>query len=412
MEPIEYLRLLRRRWRLLVASVLIAATAAWVTAPGDNGAEIVRYRADTTVVRDAQAAAPQALATVQLFMKTGEVPRRVADRVDFQGNPLVLARGLEFELDEAVGTMTITATGDSPEAAAALANAVVEETLAYLGEQAQAQTQDAISNATADVERLQSDIDDLQREIREAEDGEEPTELLVARRDAKLTQYGTALTTQESLANQPAPSAGYLVLEPADADLAAPADGGFEAPRSRPARAAIGFVLGLLLGAGAILLVERVDPRLYTREQVEEAFGLPVVAEIPDAVTGGEHEIVTITEPASALTESYRSLRASLLLMPTLVLAGGGSRPRDGGDGAEPRVVLVTSPEPGDGKTTTVANLAAGFAEAGRSVLVLGCDFRRPMIHRYLGAAGEPGLADVFTGATPDLIDVIQGTTV
>lgn len=412
MEPFEYLRLLQRRWRLLAACVLVAATAAWVTAPGQQSADSVRYQADSTIVRDSTAEAPQALATVQLFMRTGEVPRRVADRVGFDGNPLLLARSLAFETDDAIGTLSVRATGDSPEEAADLANAFVDETLAFLGEEAQARQQEAIDATTAEVARLQAEIDGLEAQIDQAEAAGASTALLEAQRDARLTSYGSVLAEQGALADQAAPSAGYEVLEPALAELAGPVDGGISAPRSRPVRAAIGVVVGLLLGAGAILLVERVDPRLYTREQVEEAFGLPVVAEIPDAQPEGEHRIATITEPASALTESYRSLRASLLLMPTVVLTGTGGRSREEERDGEPAVVLVTSPEPGDGKTTTVANLAAGFAEAGRNVLVLGCDFRRPMIQQYFGASNDRGLADVFTGSTTELLEVVQPTNV
>jgi capsular exopolysaccharide synthesis family protein len=75
-------------------------------------------------------------------------------------------------------------------------------------------------------------------------------------------------------------------------------------------------------------------------------------------------------------------------------------------------VVLVTSGAPGDGKTTTVANLAATMAESGRSVLVLGCDFRRPEVHRYFEVAAAPGIADVLTGsATRRLEDIARPTT-
>jgi Mrp family chromosome partitioning ATPase len=412
-EPVDYLRLFRRRWQLLAACVLVAAAAAWFTAPSGEDDSLVEYEASATIVRDAQASSPQALATVELFMKTGEVPRRVAERVGFAGNPLVLARSIGIEGDEQVGTLTVTARDDSPAAAAELANAFTEETLSFMGEQAQATQVDATERINAEVSDLQTDIDDLASQIQAAEDQGEPTELLEAQRDAKLSQYGAALTEQQQLADRLAPTAGYLVLEPAAAELASPAEGGFNAPRSRPVRGAIGAMLGLLLGAAAILVVERVDPRLNTREQIEEAFGLPVVAEIPDVAGLAANSIVSATAPSSAGAEAYRSLRASLLLMPTLSLGSHGAHLRDGDAHArtEPRVVLITSPEPGDGKTTTVANLAAGFAETGRSVLVLGCDFRRPQIHVYLGAAERPGLADVFVGnGRLDLIDILQPT--
>ena len=67
--------------------------------------------------------------------------------------------------------------------------------------------------------------------------------------------------------------------------------------------------------------------------------------------------------------------------------------------GHEPTVILVTSSGPYEGKTTTIANLAASYAETGRSVLVLDCDFRRPRLHQVLGTRETPGLADVLEDA-------------
>jgi Mrp family chromosome partitioning ATPase len=81
---------------------------------------------------------------------------------------------------------------------------------------------------------------------------------------------------------------------------------------------------------------------------------------------------------------------------------GTGHRPTNGVNGGsfgdtlfepqhdEPLVVMITSAAPGEGKTTTAANLAAVFAEAGSSVLVVNCDFRRPTIHRFFGVEDEP----------------------
>ena len=74
MDLHEYLRLLRRRWRLLAACVLVAGVAAWVTTPAKPKTDTVTYTATHQLLRDSSASSPAALATVSLFVKTGEVP--------------------------------------------------------------------------------------------------------------------------------------------------------------------------------------------------------------------------------------------------------------------------------------------------------------------------------------------------
>jgi Mrp family chromosome partitioning ATPase len=91
----------------------------------------------------------------------------------------------------------------------------------------------------------------------------------------------------------------------------------------------------------------------------------------------------------SRTAEAYRGLRSSIVFLRQTMAP---SPPADGAAGTGARtsqVILVTSAGPAEGKTTTVANLAAVFAEAEYSVLVINCDFRRPRLHRYLGGSEE-----------------------
>jgi capsular exopolysaccharide synthesis family protein len=410
MEPTEYVRLFRRRWRLLAACVLIAGAVAWIATPANPAGREVTYEATHTLLRDdSSPTPPPSLAQVALIVRTGDVPQRVADRIGFDGNPGQLAQQVEVTSEETSGSIDITASGGSRKEAADLANAFAEETLAFFGERAQDEQTKVLDAANEEVSRLQSEIDALEAQIEAAGNG--PTARLEAQRDAKVRQYGVALDKQTTALNQPAPTAGYVTLAKASADLAGPKDGGFETPRSRSARTLIALILGLGLGLAAVLVAERFDPRIHTREAAAEAFGLPVVAEIPrgSAERGkGPRPIAFIDAPMSAVAEAYRTLRASILLTPVKQLGLGSSTSERS---EEPQVILVTSPAPGEGKTTTVANLAASFAETGRSVLVLSCDFRRPEIHRYFGADQNPGLSGVLNH-TLDLRQVITSTTV
>lgn len=399
MEPLEYLRILRRRWRLFAACVLVAGVVAWITTPANPSNDTVTFKATHQLIRDSTASAPPAIASLSIFVKTGEVPRRVAERIGYNGEPALLAARVTLKPDEQVGTLGITVSGATPSQAADRANAFAEETLAYLGEQSQAAQQEQLTRLNEQLTTLQVEIDDLDAEIEAAGT---TGGVLEAERDSKLRQYGAALDEQQQLLNQPPPSAGYVTLQEALPELASAVGGGFSAPRSRPARTAIAVVLGLVLGLAAVLMAERLDTRLNSREAVQECFRLPVIAEVP-RVNMTEGTIVSSIDPLSSAAEAYRTLRASLVLIPTTALGA-----RDATGPREPQVILVTSPTPGDGKTTTVANLAACFAEAGRSVLVLGCDFRRPEVHKYFNVDARPGIADVLMDARRDLASVVR----
>jgi capsular polysaccharide biosynthesis protein len=300
MDLHEYLQLIRRRWRLLAACVVVAGVAAFVTTPAEPADDQVRYRATHQLLRDSSASTPPALATVSLFVRTGEVPARAAERIGFTRNPALLAGTVTLEPDEQVGTLDITVTGSSREQAAERANVFAEETLAYLGEQATGTQQDAVARVNEQLTTLQADIDAIDDQIEAAVAAGESSATLQAERDSKLRQYGAALDQQQQILNQPPPSAGYVTLQPALPELARVDGGGFAAPTSRLARAAIAVVVGFALGLAVVLLAERLDRRIHDVASVAGAFGLPVIAEVPHLETGKRTTVVSTLDPLSA----------------------------------------------------------------------------------------------------------------
>ncbi|MGH9178403.1 MAG: hypothetical protein ACRD0N_07605 [Acidimicrobiales bacterium] len=447
MEPVEYARLIRRRWRVVAACCLVSAVAVWVVTPSSPAERLPEFVAEHTLIRDSDtASAPQALATVALLVKSGEVPRRVARKVGFTREPVLLARTLTVEPDDTLGIVSVKATANGREAASELANAFAEETLAYLGERAQEAREKTNTELLARITKRQATIEDLERQSNAAEAAGRSPALIDAQRDAELRLYTSDLELQQKQADLAPPTAGFVTLEAASPDLATPKGAGFGVPASRPARAAGAAILGILFGALIVFVVERVDPRINLRAVAERAYRLPVVAEVPFSARRRRTDILTVTEPSSGVAESYRALRAALLLMPSNVLGEGAGREPKGnggagaggvavesilgptgarsaprmanGDVAErpgvPHVVLVTSAAPSEGKTSTVANLAASFAETGRSVLVLSCDFRRPSIHEFLGVRQAWGITEVLDGGpdAPKLADVVKDSIV
>ncbi len=142
---------------------------------------------------------------------------------------------------------------------------------------------------------------------------------------------------------------------------------------------------------------------------MEKSFGLPVLAEIPKLPWGKRRRaaLLSAEQPASGTAEAYRVLRSAVLLLRPSIESAQTGRPRK----QETRVALVTSARAGEGKTTTVANLAIALAETGRRVLVLSLDFRNPRLHEYLGVKNGDGLSEVLeSGNHRHLAGVVADT--
>jgi Mrp family chromosome partitioning ATPase/capsular polysaccharide biosynthesis protein len=144
----------------------------------------------------------------------------------------------------------------------------------------------------------------------------------------------------------------------------------------------LGALLGLAAGVAIVGLRTRFDSKLRTRSDFEEAFGLPVLGGVPILARDEQarHMLSVIEKPYSPGAEVFRSVRSALLLLGT-----------DDPDREGALIVMIASGQPKEGKSATCANLAVAFAESGRSVLAVNCDYRRPTLHHYFELANEPG---------------------
>ncbi|MDD3603738.1 MAG: polysaccharide biosynthesis tyrosine autokinase [Kiritimatiellae bacterium] len=164
-----------------------------------------------------------------------------------------------------------------------------------------------------------------------------------------------------------------------------------------------GLLLGLVLGIALAFFVEYMDETVRSPEDIELRVGIPVLGFIPRIRLDREASdkeasrvLVYARGEDNIIMEAYRNLR-------TLVFF---ARPVEGS-----KVLLMSSAGPGDGKTTTAANLAMTIAKANRKVLLVDADFRRPMITKYFGLSAETGLSSVLAGESP-LEDALQKTVV
>lgn len=153
--------------------------------------------------------------------------------------------------------------------------------------------------------------------------------------------------------------------------------------------AGAGAGLGLILAFSYFR--EMRDTTMKSVDEIRNQLHLPILGEVPsfaesDAVVDDSEFAPALWyyyRPASREAESFRSLRTSLLLKT---------------DRSGAKVLQMTSAEPGDGKTTSISNLALAIAQTGRKVLIVDADLRRPTIHKLFGLANSIGLGDVLNG--------------
>jgi succinoglycan biosynthesis transport protein ExoP len=155
------------------------------------------------------------------------------------------------------------------------------------------------------------------------------------------------------------------------------------------------LVFSLLAGIVAAFLMESLDTGLRSIAEIESITELPSLAIIPRArrtsadqattLTTAQRNIGILVQPKSQFAEAFRSLRTSLLLSSA---------------GHPPKIIVLTSATPSEGKTTAASNLAAILAQRDTRVLLIDGDLRRPNIHHRFGLNGKIGLTTVLTGAT------------
>ena len=162
---------------------------------------------------------------------------------------------------------------------------------------------------------------------------------------------------------------------------------------------ALGLFVGCLCGVGLCFIHESIDTRIATPGDVTASSSLPALGVVPNMLKGNgagagkavprlnNAQIVCLDQPESEMADAYRWLRTSLLL----------STP-----GKPPKVLLVTSPQPRDGKTTTSINMAIVFAQKQKRVLLVDGDLRRADMHHCLHINPNGGLSAALVGEDPD----------
>ena len=407
MTLVQAFQACRRRWWIPLLLVVVAVGAVFALNPESSHKKTL-YTAQTIqlVNPGANQSGSVNLPEAQLEVKVGPVPAEAAQILKYHGDPVALASIPQVSIDPTVGTLTITVTGPDGASDVRIANAFANALNLHL-------TQAAANAYQSQLTTIQNQLNSLQSQI--SQDEAKPDPVSQAKVGSLEDQYRLSFDQLQQLSGQGPPQSSFTFLQHA---VAIPAgQGGLT--RSRPAQAIIAGIVAFLIGLAIAILLELLRPRIRDRVDAEREFGSPVLAEVPALsrtlrARYAQHGVDD--HRLGAYRESYRMLRTAILLQ------GAGDKYHYNGqdEGASqhlvsgPQVILVTSGLSGEGKSTTVANLAVAMAESGRNVLICDADFRAPTVHLAFGLETGPGLTDLIAdqAGPTDLADIVHPTSV
>ncbi|MGH2754404.1 MAG: polysaccharide biosynthesis tyrosine autokinase [Actinomycetota bacterium] len=390
----SHLAVLRsRRWSVIVLVVVataIALTLSFRQTPLYRGESRVLVKSSSP---DAYYVAPPDLPTEAQLVKSEPVARLVKDELRSDKPTAYFLNNLSVDpVPESAVMRLIFVSGDATEAQQA-ANAFGSNYIQYRRQQTQAVLEQSQAS-------LQSQIDKLERQLAQVaadqaaavnENNAELAAALEAERGTLIARLGVLEQRLSDLEPQDtADLGGGEVIEAATLPTS-------PFSPNHISNGVLGALVGLFLGVGVAFARERLDERIRNREDAEEWLRSPVIAVIPRHAGANpkkqEWTLVARSEPHSHVTEHYRTLRTNM----QFVMGGTGMKS-----------VLLSSPSAREGKTTTTANLAVTLAEAGKRIVLVSADMRRPMIENYFGVKSDHGLSTWLASEEDEPWAIIQ----
>ena len=279
-----------------------------------------------------------------------------------------------------------------PDRAATVAN---EYAKTFIEMRRAQETEEVVGTGTqvaAKIADFQSQLDQLDRRIQDAQPAQRSG--LSAERDALARQQELFKQRLDELQVE-------ATLKSGGAQLVAPASVPTSPVRPKPVRNAIlALIVGAMVGLGLASLLEYLDDRIQGKEDLAAAVGslptLGLIPLVPSWAAGRQGlQLASGSEDHAPAAEAYRGLRTSIQML-------GVERPLSS--------VQFTSPGAAEGKTTTLCNVAAVVADAGRRVVIVDCDLRRPRVHDAFSLPNVLGFTSVIAGQVP-LEEAIRGVT-
>lgn len=347
----DYLRILRRHWFGVIAITLVGVLVAAVVSMMMPRV----YQADASGFVTAQSDGNAGMASVVdsysksraksyvELAKNRAVADRVIESLELETTSQKLVSRISASVPMDTVTLRVTATAPTPQGAQDLANAWIV----------------ALSEQIAELEgsTIQDTVDPETGEVMETE----PTVGLIPQETAVLPASPTSPNVKLNLA--------------------------------------LGALVGLALGVAYAMVRNMMDKRIRSAEVIEKEFGIAVLGTLPvdDTLRKSQGRLITTTSatarnPHLRFAEALRELRTNIQFINV---------------DSPPRVIVMTSPLPQDGKSTIAANLALAIAESGKRVMLIDADLRRPTVGETFGITSKAGLTDVIVGKVK-LLDVLQ----
>ena len=376
-----------RKWfPLLVVSMVLAAVAAFAFSSVQQ--RVYEAKATLIVGQSLQALNPdfnqlmvsQRLSTTYATVATKRPAlESVIEQLGLEDTPAQLSMRVWAEAPNDSTLLNLNAQDGDPAQAAAIANALADQLIAT-SPAIQGRQSDLQQSIDADLKATQEQIQATQAEVERlaALDNPRPADLALA--ETLQGRLVTLRSTYASLLSFSAGNAANLlsIVEPAIAP------DGPVSPRTL-LNTLLAAVVGLLLAAAVVAVIEYLDDRVKDADTVQEVAGLSTLGTVARMQTdGGRAEIyrlATLLYPRSAVAEAYRTLRTNIEFASV---------------DAPIRTLLVTSSAPNEGKTITSANLAVAFAQAGRPTLLVDADLRKPGVHGVFQLPNEQGLTTLL----------------
>lgn len=378
----KYIHLLFKWWWLIILVGLVTGILGYFISKSmtpyysASATALVNQAPATQTIDNSSVMMSERLAkTYAQMMSKGSVLDQVIEQLNLTYTEKELAGMLEITTITNTQLIEVKAEAPDPNLSALIANSVVAVFQQQIEEIQGLRYKESKESLLTQMAELDQQISNIQTQI---EQSVLPDELDKLEQQAAQynTIYGNLLQSYEQIRVSEAQAISSVV----QVEAATP-----EPDPVRPKtlnNTVLAAFLGGLLVIGVIFVREAFDDTIRTTESLAKDFKLTVLGSIFRHSTNLERDLILIKEPRSPVSEAYRSIRTSINYASV-------DKPL--------RTFMVTSTDPGEGKTTTLGNLAVAFAQTNKKILAVDCDLRKPHVHTEFDCENTFGLSNLLT---------------